>query len=586
MIEPDAAYTIGTGGTASVAIPANDTAVTNLANAGQGSLRQAITNANAFAGSDTVTFLPPGAVGTIVLQSALPALAEDVAIENDQPGTAASPSPATPVRRPSASSRSPSMLPLISSLSPSPVARPPPARTVAASSTEAPLSCATPSSLTIPPLRPAAAAIYNTGTLIVTNTTISGNRGDLEGGALANVGGIAQIEFSALVLNTSANSPGIGSLDDSTTSTVVYNSIVSDSRSDGGQSREVQLIPGGFTPINSFNSLGYNLVGLGDGIGAFNQTGDLPGNTSPLLEPLADNGGLVQTHSIISNSNALDAGDPALHRTPHGCPRPRLCPDPGRRRRFDGHHRHRGARKPRSERRYHRHPRCRWHPHRARVGRWKLRRRPDLHDRFDEPPYRRSWERPPRHRTGVVEVDANTVDVPIASITSLAIDTVDGTDTVNFNASLSGVSLVADSDTIIVGNNASIDATGTQGVAITARTRFEMSPGTALTAIDGDITVDANQDGDRGGAFNGIALFNATIRTTVTGDIALTGTGGDQPAASNNRGIFLRSGGVARSRPGRSDHVRSAAAGSGRITTGASISPMAPPSSVLPGLSP
>ncbi|MEH2084588.1 MAG: choice-of-anchor Q domain-containing protein [Nostoc sp.] len=54
---PDAAYTIDTiNPTASVAIARNDTTVTNINDSGEGSLRQAIENANIFAGSNTVDF--------------------------------------------------------------------------------------------------------------------------------------------------------------------------------------------------------------------------------------------------------------------------------------------------------------------------------------------------------------------------------------------------------------------------------------------------------------------------------------------------------------------------------------------------
>jgi hypothetical protein len=58
--------------------------VNPAANAGTGTLRQAIVDANATAGADTITF---SVTGTILLQSALPSLADAVTISG--PGSTA-----------------------------------------------------------------------------------------------------------------------------------------------------------------------------------------------------------------------------------------------------------------------------------------------------------------------------------------------------------------------------------------------------------------------------------------------------------------------------------------------------------------
>ncbi|MBW4540517.1 MAG: DUF4347 domain-containing protein [Myxacorys chilensis ATA2-1-KO14] len=79
----DPAYSISTtANTDTVTIEANDTVVTNTNDSGEGSLRQAILNANAFSGKDTVSFGIGGSgVRTIALASALPDITDAVIID-------------------------------------------------------------------------------------------------------------------------------------------------------------------------------------------------------------------------------------------------------------------------------------------------------------------------------------------------------------------------------------------------------------------------------------------------------------------------------------------------------------------------
>ncbi len=85
-IEPNPAggYTARNLATGSVTIAANGTGVTQLGDSGEGSLRQAILNANAIAGDDIITF-NLGGVGqaprVINLATALPAITEGVTID-------------------------------------------------------------------------------------------------------------------------------------------------------------------------------------------------------------------------------------------------------------------------------------------------------------------------------------------------------------------------------------------------------------------------------------------------------------------------------------------------------------------------
>ena len=122
--------------------------------------------------------------------------------------------------------------------------------------------------------------IYNSGTLSLTNSTISGNRG-------FNGGGITQ---------TCCQS-----------SLVVVNTIIANSNS--GSCCNCSLLSGTFT------SLGHNL-GSDNNSCPFNATGDLS-NTDPLLGPLADNGGPTFTHALLPGSPAIDAGDDIVLGPPH-----------------------------------------------------------------------------------------------------------------------------------------------------------------------------------------------------------------------------------------------------------------------------
>jgi hypothetical protein len=64
--------------------------VTNASDSGPGSLRQAILDANASAGADTIAFsIGGGGAQTITLQSSLPAITETVTVDGTtQPGFA------------------------------------------------------------------------------------------------------------------------------------------------------------------------------------------------------------------------------------------------------------------------------------------------------------------------------------------------------------------------------------------------------------------------------------------------------------------------------------------------------------------
>jgi filamentous hemagglutinin family protein len=144
---------------------------------------------------------------------------------------------------------------------------------------------------------------YNNGTLTVNNSTISGNSVPVNGGGIRHTGnGIFNISNSTVTNNTAGGigggiANGIGVFN-------IGNTIVSGNTSSIG--REIN---------GSFTSKGYNLFG-------YSGTNGLLGGTAAgtditptvalnqIIGALANNGGLTQTHALVANSPALNAGGP------------------------------------------------------------------------------------------------------------------------------------------------------------------------------------------------------------------------------------------------------------------------------------
>jgi hypothetical protein len=146
-------------------------------------------------------------------------------------------------------------------------------------------------------------ALYAPGTSTITNCTISGNAsaastGGVGGGILIGFSPVsASIVNSTIANNTIANSNGggIGLASGDASQTLNYrNTIIS-----GNTSSQVGIFSGAVT------SLGYNICS--DFTGNLTASGDHP-NTNALLGPLADNGGPTNTQAPQPTSPAIDGG--------------------------------------------------------------------------------------------------------------------------------------------------------------------------------------------------------------------------------------------------------------------------------------
>lgn len=163
--------------------------------------------------------------------------------------------------------------------------------------------------------------IRNDGTLTVINSTISGNSAITSGGGITNTIGNSTITSSTITNNTATNGGGVFNFEGtipvppginipiSTTSTVTSSIIagnVGNNDIGGGD---------GTTSGGDFVSGGNNLIGNGDGAAGFTNSvnNDIVGTAAnpvnPRLGALANNGGLTQTHALLTGSPAIDAGN-------------------------------------------------------------------------------------------------------------------------------------------------------------------------------------------------------------------------------------------------------------------------------------
>ena len=144
----------------------------------------------------------------------------------------------------------------------------------------------------------------------ITNSTISGNTAGSGGGGIYNAGDLLVLQHSTITDNTAPDGygSGVASQGDANTTTEVTHTIIA-----GNTNSDVDVVSGA---INSFVSLGYNLIGTSnsspDALANFTSTGDQTGVTNPLLGPLSNNGGPTETHALQPTSPAIDAGDLAF----------------------------------------------------------------------------------------------------------------------------------------------------------------------------------------------------------------------------------------------------------------------------------
>ena len=156
--------------------------------------------------------------------------------------------------------------------------------------------------------------VSNGGSMTITNCTISGNSVDgtgfvtMYGGGIRNYGNL-QITSSTIVHNSALGEFGAfggGIYGYSSAPTRTDSSIIALNSASTGPD---------FTGGGGLQSNGYNIIGNNADAVISSQPTDQIGTPAapvdPLLDPLADNGGPTLTHALQSGSPAIDHGDPA-----------------------------------------------------------------------------------------------------------------------------------------------------------------------------------------------------------------------------------------------------------------------------------
>ena len=138
------------------------------------------------------------------------------------------------------------------------------------------------------------------GTVLVSNSTFSGNLAGARGGGIYNEGADTTVQFTTITENNSAGLQGSGVQNSSSGVIRFFSTIIS-----GNINNDIDQFTGG-----TITSWGFNFVGDGAANTNFSAATNDILNTNPQLDPLAVKGGLTPTHEPMDNSPVIDVLDP------------------------------------------------------------------------------------------------------------------------------------------------------------------------------------------------------------------------------------------------------------------------------------
>ncbi|HMQ50994.1 MAG TPA: choice-of-anchor Q domain-containing protein [Anaerolineae bacterium] len=163
--------------------------------------------------------------------------------------------------------------------------------------------------------------IFNGGTVTINNSTFAGNSASNSGGGLSNSGGTVTTSNSTFSSNSANNFGGSINNVNGGTTTIRNGTFASNSATFGGgiynfggtvtlANTIVTTSPSGGNCSGTVTNGGHNLDSLTT-CGWGSNNGSLS-STDPQLGPLANNGGLTQTHALLQGSPAVDRGNNSL----------------------------------------------------------------------------------------------------------------------------------------------------------------------------------------------------------------------------------------------------------------------------------
>lgn len=141
--------------------------------------------------------------------------------------------------------------------------------------------------------------------LTILGSTISGNTADSAGGGIhsqADDGTIATVQIANATITANAATSGDGggiAIENSAAASIELISAIVSGNNAGGQAPDI---------ASGATTATFNLIGSGEGHSIVDGANNNLVGQDPLLGPLADNGGLTQTHTLLEGSPAIDQG--------------------------------------------------------------------------------------------------------------------------------------------------------------------------------------------------------------------------------------------------------------------------------------